>query len=212
MRRFSFLVALTAASIPGSAFAMSVSWEGSTAVMVQNQPFLTDWLVAYSFRNDMAFAGRYMRTVMTEGSAMKIYAPQFDWLVHRWNARDFQANIYADGAFGAETFENRTSTAGMATLEADIESRLLYAAGKAQAAWVGAGPNFYSTEVRLGVAPYAAEYDEIASWLIVSVQNNPQFVRTVAVTPMARFFYKAFLAEVGSSFEGDWMINFMIHY
>src|SRR6185312_14747756 len=147
-------------------------------------------LVAYSFRNDMAVAARYMRTVMTGGDEMKIYAPQFDWLAHRWNERDFQANIYVDGAFGAETFQSRTSTAGMATLEADIESRRLYAAGKAQAAWVGTGPNFYSSEIRVGAAPYAADYDEIASWFIVAVQDNPQFVRTVVVTPMVRFFYK----------------------
>src|SRR5262249_41693266 len=144
-----FIAAFVIACLPASAFAMSVSWQGSTAVMVQNQPFLTDWLVAYSFRNDMAFAARYMRTVMNDGSAMKIYAPQLDWLVHRWNAKDFQANIYADGAFGVENFENQTSTAAMATLEADIETRRLYAAGKAQASWVGTGPNFYSSEIRL---------------------------------------------------------------
>src|SRR4051794_40364013 len=86
MKGLRYLSTLTLALIPGSAMAMSVSWQGSTAVMVQNQPFLTDWLLAYSFRNDMAIAARYMRTVMTDGSAMKIYAPQLDWLVHRWNA------------------------------------------------------------------------------------------------------------------------------
>lgn len=212
MKRLGFLIGSMVGLIPWSALAMSVSWQGSTAVMAQNQPFLTDWLLAYSFRNDMAIAARSMRTVMTDGNAMKIYAPQLDWLAHRWNEKDFQANIYLDGAFGVETFEGQTSTAGMVTLEADIESRVLYVAGKTQAAWVGAGSNFYSSEIRLGAAPYAADYEEIASWLIVSVQNNPQFIRTVAVTPMARFFYKTFLAEVGSSFEGDWMVNFMFHF
>ena len=38
----------------GKSYAMSVSWKGSTTIMGSNQPFLIDWLTAYSFRNDAA--------------------------------------------------------------------------------------------------------------------------------------------------------------
>lgn len=191
---------------------MSVSWKGSTAVMTNNQPFLGDWVTAYSFRSDMAFAARYMRMQMKDGSEMRFYLPQFDYLVHRWNDADFQANIYADGAYGAQSFEGKTGKAGVLTLDADVESRTVYAAARAQANLVSSGPNIYQTELRLGAAPYKADYDDIASWLIVSVQNNPQLSRSLTATPMIRLFYRSFLVETGVSVQGDWMFNSMMHF
>jgi hypothetical protein len=195
-----------------SSFAMSVSWEGSTAVMTNNQPFLTDWLVAYSFRSDMAIAARYMNMTMRDSTKMQLYAPQFDYLVRRWNDPFFQANIYASAGFGAEESQGLTSAVSITTLEADIESRVLYAATKFQANIVGRGPDIYQSELRLGVAPYKADYEDLASWLIVSLQSNPQLIRTFSVTPMVRLFYKSVLVEIGASAEGDWMFNSMIHF
>jgi hypothetical protein len=208
----SLIVALLSLFITESTFAMSVSWQGSTAVMTKNQPFLTDWVMAYSFRSDAAFAFRYMRMTMRDGAEMEFYGPQFDYLVHRWNGRDYQANIYVDGAFGAQNAQGRKSTMGVGTLDADIESRDLYLAGKVQGNWGGIGPDIYQSEVRLGIAPYKAGFEEIASWLIVSIQSNPQLSRTFSITPMVRLFYKSFLVEVGASHQGDWMFNSMIHF
>ena len=211
-RCFVILLLVSFGLLSGVARAMSVSWQGSTAVMISNQPFLTDWLAAYSFRNDMAFAVRFMRMTMPDGSEMKFYAPQLDFLLHRWNDREFQANIYVNGAFGVQSFQGSTSTVGSGTLDADIESRELYAAAKFQGNWVGIGPNIYQSEMRVGVAPYKADYEELASWLVVSLQNNPQLSRAFSVTPMVRLFYKTVLVEIGASAEGDWMLNTMIHF
>lgn len=198
--------------MPVPLYAMSVSWQGSTAIMTNNQPFLNDWLAAYSFRNDMAIAARYMRMTMSDGSEMKLYVPQFDYLLKRWNEKDFQANLYVNGAFGAENFQGASSTVGVGTFEADVESREYYFSAKVQANLVGIGPNVYQNEVRLGAAPFKADYEEIAGWLILSLQNNPQLLRSFSVTPMIRIFYKNILLEAGSSAQGDWMLNTMIHF
>ena len=144
-----------------------------------------------------------MRMIMKDGSEMRFYLPQLDYLVHRWNEKDFQANIYADGAYGAQWFGGQTSTAGVVTLDSDIETRTLYAAGRLQANLVSRGPNIYQTELRLGAAPYKADFEELASWLIVAIQSNPQLTRNIVVTPMVRLFYKSALVELGSSFQGD---------
>jgi hypothetical protein len=153
-----------------------------------------------------------MKMNMADGGEMRFFAPQLDYLVHRWNDRDFQANIYANGAFGAQVYEGRTSRVGIGTLEADIESRTLYASGKVQENWVGIGPNIFQSELRLGIAPYPADYEELASWLMVSIQNNPLLSRSFSVTPLVRLFYKNVLIELGSNIQGDWMFNTMIHF
>jgi hypothetical protein len=195
-----------------SPLAMSVSWQGSTAVMTTNQFYLTDWLIAYSMRSDTALAARFMRMTMKDGSEMSFYAPQIDYLVKRWNAPNFQANIYVNAGYGAESSPGRYSQVAVAALDADVESRELYAAGKFQGNWVRRGPEVYQTELRLGMAPYKASFEEIASWLIVSFQSNPKLIRKYAFTPMLRLFYKSSLLEVGASTEGDWMLNTMLHF
>jgi hypothetical protein len=73
--------------------AHPVAFQGAVGVMTWNQSFLTDDWITYSFRPDMAVAGRHMRFDMPEGR-FQYYAPQFDYLVKRWNESDSQANIY----------------------------------------------------------------------------------------------------------------------
>jgi hypothetical protein len=71
---------------------------------------------------------------------------------------------------------------------------------------------FSHIEARLGIAPYEAEYSEMASWFMVQLQWHPTLTKKMAVTPLARIFYKSFLLESGVSLDGDTMINFMFHF
>lgn len=192
-------------------FAHPVAYQGATGVMTWNQSFMSDEWLTYSFKPYAAAAGRFMRFDTTAGR-VQFFAPQADLLLKRWNASDSQANIYAYGAFGAMNFEGSTAGAGLAGVEADAESRTLFALVKYEKMWSNLGPDFYDYQVRLGAAPYAAEFNEIASWFMIQYQYHPMLTRKYAVTPLARVFYKNFLVEVGSSFEGDWMTNFMFHF
>src|SRR6185369_132339 len=106
-----------------------VTYKDNVAVMSWNQPFLYDLWVTYSFRSDMALAARVMRMDMPEGNTF-FYAPQFDWLVKRWNGDDFQANIYTYGAFGGVNFNGRNGIGGLAGIEADAETRRWYVMSK----------------------------------------------------------------------------------
>jgi hypothetical protein len=214
MKLFRTLLVMSLYCLASSthAQAMSVSWQGSTAVMTSSQSFLTDWLVAYSFRNDLAIAARAMRMTMGDGSEMKFFAPQIDYLLKRWNGQNFQANVYLNGAFGAQVIPGKTSHVGIGTLESDIESRAYYVSAKVQENLVGIGANQFQSEFRLGLAPYQADYEELASWLMVSVQNNPALIRNLSITPLVRIFYKSTLVELGSNLQGDWMFNSMIHF
>ncbi len=188
-----------------------VAFQGAVGVMTWNQSFLTDDWITYSFRPDAAFVARIMRFDTPTGR-VQFFAPQFDYLLKRWNESNYQANIYTYGAYGALYFENKTHGAGIAGVEADAESRKYFISAKYEKMWASLGPDFYHIEGRLGMAPYEAEFNEIASWLMLQYQYNPSLMKQYSITPLVRLFYKSVLLETGVSTDGDWMLNFMFHF
>jgi hypothetical protein len=193
--------------------AHPVAYQGAFALMTWNQPFLSDFWAAYSFRPDMAVAARVMRMNMDQGGESISYLGQFDYLVKRWNKDHFQANIYTYAGFGGVHFQNQNGVTGLVGIEADVESRRLFILGRYEgmASTLGA-PFFHKGELRLGIAPYEAEIDELASWFMIQFQVHPSLSRPYAITPMVRFFYKSVLWETGISLQGDWMLNLMFHF
>jgi hypothetical protein len=191
--------------------AHPVAYQGATGVMTWNQEFMSDTWVTYSFRPDAAVAARIMRFDAPEGR-MQFIAPQLDYLLKRWNESESQANIYLYGAYGSMFFQNQNHGTELAGIEADAESRKYFISGKYEKMWGDLGPDFYHAEARLGIAPYEAEFNEIASWFMIQYQYHPMLLKKYAVTPLARIFYRNFLLEAGSSTDGDMMLNFMFHF
>jgi hypothetical protein len=153
-----------------------------------------------------------MRYDIPEGR-MQFYAPQLNYLVKRWNGTGYQGNIYAYGSYGAMTMNSgKAKGAGLAGIEADAESRKYFVMGKYEKMWSRLGPDFYHAEARLGIAPYEAEYNEIAAWLMIQYQLHPILTKNHAITPLIRLFYKSVLVEAGVSTNADWMFNFMVHF
>ncbi len=193
-----------------SVYGHPVPYKDAVGVMTWNQPFLTDSWITYSFRPDTAIAARYMRMEMEDGES-KLYMPQLNYLLKRWNEKDSQANIYLYGGAGALHFKNQTGSAGLIGVEADAEDRKYFILGKLESMYGSIGENFHSATLRVGIAPYEAEYDEVASWFMLQAQSHPALTKSFALTPLARFFYKSALFEIGVSLDGDWMINLMFH-
>lgn len=196
----------------GVANAHPVPYKDAVGVMTWNQPFMSDNWITYSFRHDAAFAARMMRFEVPQGR-MNFYGPQIDYLVKRWNSMESQANIYAYGSYGAMTMNGgKAKGSGLGGVEADAESRKLFVSAKYEKMWGKLGPDFYHAEARIGVAPYEAEFSEIASWFMIQYQYHPMLTKDHAITPMVRLFYKSVLTEIGVSTNADWMLNFMFHF
>jgi hypothetical protein len=209
--KLSLVLFVFSVSLAQEVFAHPVAYQGATGVMTWNQPYMSDIWLTYSFRSDMAAAARIMRFDAPEGR-MQYFAPQFDYLVKRWNETDYQANIYAYGGYGAMNFQNKTEGAGLGGVEADAESRKYFVSAQYEKMWSNLGPDFYHTTARVGIAPYEAEFNEIASWLMIQYEYHPMLTKEYAVTPLIRLFYKSVLLESGVSTDGEWMMNFMFHF
>lgn len=206
-----YIFYLTLFFISNRAFAHPVSFKNATAVMTWNQSFMTDNWVTYSFQPNMAVAARTMRLEMPDGR-MNYYAPQLNYLVKRWNETNSQANIYVYGSYGFANFLDQTDSASQVGFEVDAESRKHYISVQYEKMWTSIGPDMDILKARLGIAPYEAEFNEVASWFMIQYQYHPFLVKQHVVTPLVRMFYKSFLFEGGVSTEGDWMTNFMFHF
>ena len=209
--RLRYALLTTLALFAGAqARAHPVPFKGSRSVMTWNQPHFNETMFAYSFDRRMALATQYMRMDMRDGE-MKAVIPQLNVLAKRWNELDSQANIYFVGGGGTYEFDDRVKTAALAGMEADFETRKVYVSAKLTGLWPSFDENTYVQTYRAGVAPYEAEYDEVAAWLILDVQHINRREREVTVTPVLRAFYRNVLGEIGASFTGDFMLNFMVH-
>jgi hypothetical protein len=192
--------------------AHPVSYKGAIGVMTWSQPWLSDYWVTYSFEPNLAVAVRTMRMNMNDGK-LNVYLPQLDYLVKRWNEKNLQANIYTYAGGGlASRDDGKNGNAGIAGIEADAETRSLFAEIKGEWMRPSFGSKFDHYELRIGVAPYEAEFNEIASWLMIQFQHHSQLIRQNAITPLGRFFYRNVLFEVGMSLDGDSMVNLMFHF
>ncbi len=209
--KFKSLTLVLLILMPAAVLAHPVSYGGATGVMTWNQPFMSDSWVTYSFRPDTAIAGRFMRMQMKEGE-LNYSGLQLDYLLKRWNGDNYQANIYIYGGGGHVTLDEKIGNGSLGGAEADIENRKYYALIKAESMRPTVGEDFNHVEARLGIAPYEAEYNEMASWFMVQAQWHPRLEKKFVLTPLARIFYKSFLLETGVSLDGDWMMNFMFHF
>lgn len=192
--------------------AHPVVYKDATAFMTWNQSFLSDYWITYSFRPDMSVTARAMRMKMDHGDDFNIYMPQFDYLLKRWYGDNYQANIYIYGGIGGAKFQARNGTCGLAGFEADAESRKYFGLIKYEGILSSLDKNLHQIETRLGIAPYEAEYTEIASWIMIVGKYHPNLTRNYSVTPLLRLFYKTVMLETGVSLRGDWMLNFMLHF
>ena len=194
-----------------SLFAHPTSYKGSFALMTYSQTWLKDYWMTYSFRSDMALAARYMRMEMPEGR-METYLPQLDVLVKRWNEKDFQANIYGYAGAGLMRFASTNGSAILGAVETDVESRKYFALGKVEWMRPSDGPILRQYVLKLGIAPYEAEFNELASWFMIQYQFHSALLRKRALTPLIRLFYRNVLWETGMSLDGDLMVNLMFHF
>lgn len=214
MRLSRFYLFASLLLMASAARAHPVPFKGAVSVMSWNQPYFNDTMMSYSFARKAAVAGTYMRMDMSDGE-MKVVAPQINLLAKRWNESTSQANIYLMGGFGSYEFDDglsdRTKTTALGGAELDWESRKYYLSGKFTGLWPSFDENTYVQTYRVGRAAYPAEFDEMSAWLILEAQHINRRERELTVTPVLRLFYRNVLTEIGASFTGDWMLNFMVH-
>lgn len=199
-------------SIGIDAHAHPVSYKNGFGIMSYNSPQMNELLLTYSFTPKFALATTYLRDSKSE-----FYIPRANFLLKRWNEVDSQANLYASVGSGIEKFSGQNTSASLAEIVADWESRKyyiylehLYLKRDNQLNTAIPSPDYNHTKFRLGFAPYLADYTDLNVWMITQFEKHND-EKQIEATQFLRFFIRNVLWELGAGFDGSVKFNFMIH-
>jgi hypothetical protein len=164
-------VAMAAAS---PAMAKPIAFADGTTVMAEyGAGTMQELQIFYAPRFDYSVGGGHVDYTSDEnGEREHINYVRLNWLAHRWNLDDAQANIFAWGGAGSATgtrFDG-TRLAGNAGLQLDYETRRIYASLKSDLQRSSEFSDRIDT-LQLGVAPYKHDYGGIATWFVFQARH-----------------------------------------
>lgn len=199
--------------IPQLVRAHPTSYEGGVSLMADMSRPVQNYSLIYSPKWWVG-TGLVVETMEQE----RVYSSaQLGLLLRRWNWEDAQANIYLLG--GAGYYSNRVNgtvidDGGFSRmgLQIDYETRRLYTNVRyvERRAWDGFDALDNFVDAAVGFAPYAGNYEDLNTWLIVRYMDGRQ-MRESMISPTLRFFFKNYLWEVAMSTRGEPQVNFMVH-
>jgi hypothetical protein len=121
----------------------------------------------------LSLGGGHLRLDSDEVSrSREITYLRANYLVHRWNLEDAQANVFAWGGLGSATgndFRGSRLDRG-AGFQADYETRRIYVSLMSDLHESSAYSHRVDT-LQLGFAPYPHDYTDLATWFVVQGRN-----------------------------------------
>jgi hypothetical protein len=197
-----------------SAYAHPVIYQDGVAISSSNMPSYAENYLMYSYSSKWA-AGLGHYRFSNDKNNTELGLVKLNHLLWRHNGEDSQANIYLHGGLGVvdnEIGQRDTSEAMMAGIEGDWETRKLFTSLKHFEFHSPGVMDATMTQGRVGFSPLLTDFKDLQTWLMLQGMYAPTTDKTVTLTPLIRFFYHNVLWEMGSSFRGEWMLNFMVHY
>ena len=210
---FCLLTALLAAK--GAAWAHPVAFDGATQIQATYMGPANSLEAYHTYDVGVAF-GLNSELLRLPDEDLLLVGLQHNWLVKRWNFRSAQANFYAGGGAGCgfgwiKDKPTSKEPYGRVAVQGDYETLWIYAAAKS-ALNIGSGFTHSENTLSLGFAPYAHDYDGLATWLIVDLSYISEMDKQVRVIPKVRLFKNSWFIEAGCSLDGDPLLSCMIHF
>jgi hypothetical protein len=172
VRFFIGLCVVVAAAAPGMAKPIAFA-DGTTVMAEYGAGTMQEMQIFYAPRFDYSVGGGHVDFTSDEdGRTEHITYTRLNWLAHRWNLDDAQANVFVWGGAGSatgNTFEG-TRVAGNAGLQADFETRRIYASLKSDLQRSSEFSDRIDT-LQLGLAPYKHDYGGIATWFVFQARH-----------------------------------------
>lgn len=124
-------------------------------------------------------------------------------LVHRWNLPNAQANVFAWAGLGNATGDVLPGgLARNAGFQIDYETRRVYAAFKSDL-FKARGASDRVDTLQLGWAPYAHDYDTLATWIVVQGRRyDPSVFKGTEAALLVRLFKGGTWVEFGATTDG----------
>lgn len=197
------------------AFAHPVIYEGGWVFSSSNMQEYSNNYLGYSLSSRFSLGVNHWRFGIKEnkreGEMVKL-----NHLLWRKNGLDSQANVYLHGGLGALKDSTAETVGwnswGLLGIEADWETRTLYTSWKHFHFHSPQRGEIPMTQGRVGFSPKLAGFNDLQTWIIFQGMVIGGVQKKLMLTPLLRFFYHNVLWEFGSSTQGEWMLNLMVHY
>lgn len=210
----SLAVALLLAGA-GPALAHPVSFKGGTGVMVFAGRQSQDLEIFHSFAADQAVGPRLLRIDGDKDGQKvrrRVAGAQYNRLIKRWWWEDAQANIYLGAGLGRADGRDVTGDpVGIGLFQADYETRRVYVGAKADL-FQSADFTHVSWTADLGAAPWAANYDEPAPWLLLRLHQTTELDERPDLVPTFRLIWGPSLLEAGWGLTMGPRLTAMFHF
>ncbi len=218
-------MALTAILIPLTE-AKPIAFANGTTIMVEyGGSTMREAQAFYAPRFDLSMGGGYVKLTSDEdGRTREIGYARVNYLAKRWNGEASQANVFVWGGFGgarltepsstvvADTVEAGTVVAANAGAQFDFETRRWYASAKSDLQWSERFSHRIDT-VQLGVAPYAHDYDTLATWFLIQGRRySGGLYDGTEGAVLLRLFKRNKWLEAGVTTDGQLQAMFMYNF
>jgi hypothetical protein len=209
-------IVLVAAAVAAPVMAKPIAFADGTTVMAEyGAGTMQELQIFYAPRFDYSIGGGHVDFTSDEDSQTNhITYARLNWLAHRWNLDDAQANVFVWGGLGSATgnsFSGSTFT-GNAGGQADYETRRVYASLKSDLQ----RSSQFSVRVdtlQLGVAPYKHDYGGIATWFVFQARHYTDNLHSgIETAALLRLFKGGAWIEAGVTNAGKLQAMAMFNF
>ncbi|MEZ4753073.1 MAG: hypothetical protein R3A13_02040 [Bdellovibrionota bacterium] len=208
------IAALILTFTASSALARPVSYPGGTTVMSKNDERVNSFHLHYSptAKYSVGYRGEYWHD-----DEFYLHSAAVNVLLRRWNMPRSQANFYLKSGLGFaysdyQDFDSEYEPLAYSGVSLDWENQRFFVMYENRGIYADDIDRSYHQKARLGIAPYIGEYGDLHTWLMVEFAHHPGTEDSFSITPLLRFFYSVYMAEVGVSTDGDLTANLVIRF
>lgn len=212
-KSLAWSLALTA---PAISLSKPIAFAGGATVMIEyGADTMKEAQVFYAPRFDYSVGGGHIEFESVESPKTdRVTYARLNYLVHRWNLDNAQANFFAWGGIGAATGNYFTGTefASNAGAQADYETRRFYASLKTD--WQAARAFSHRVDtLQLGIAPYMHTYNGLATWFLFQARPYIGGIEQgVEKAFLLRLFKGGTWVEAGLTTEGRIQAMVMLNF
>jgi hypothetical protein len=203
-------MALLFAALPAAAKPIAFA-KGKTVMVELGGGSMSEVQFFYAPRYWNSLGAGWIEFENLDGTRHQFEYLRGNLLVHRWNLPGAQANVFAWGTLGRAGGDAGGWAHG-AGFQADIETRRVYASFKSDL--IEADRVSHRTDtLQLGWAPYAHDYDTLATWVVLQGRQVTGGVREgVEEALLLRFFKGATWVEVGATRDRQLQAMLMFNF
>jgi hypothetical protein len=202
--------------LPMGAAAKPIAFANGTTVMTEyGAGTMEEIQLFYAPRYWYSVGGGWLALHSANGDKQRhISYLRANLLARRWNMPNAQANVFLWGALGNATgndFKGSVLDRNVG-MQGDIETRRVYASFQSDLHESSAYSHRVDT-LQLGWAPYAHDYDSLATWFVVQGRHYTGDLYQGAETALlVRFFKGGAWVEFGATTDGKLQAMAMFNF